>query len=147
MNLPNRVVEQEIGITSHGLENLSINYQLYVNALCEFKGNVYILIWRRKWQPTPVFLPGESHGRRSLVGCSPWGLTESDTTEATWQHILLIIIFTTVNIVHWMLGNVSVQFSRSVMSNSSRPHESQHTRPPCPSPTPGVHPDSCPWSR
>ena len=39
--------------------------------------------WRRKWQPTPVFLPGESHGRRSLVGCSPWGRTESDTTEAT----------------------------------------------------------------
>jgi len=35
------------------------------------------------WQPTPVFLPGESHGRRSLVGCSPWGRTESDTTEAT----------------------------------------------------------------
>ena len=39
--------------------------------------------WRRKWQPTPVFLPGESHGQRSLVGCSPWGRTESDTTEAT----------------------------------------------------------------
>ena len=38
----------------------------------------------------------------------------------------------------------SVQFSRSVVSNSSRPHESQHTRPPCPSPTPGVHPDSRP---
>ena len=37
--------------------------------------------WRRKWQPTPVFLPGESHGRRSLVGCSPWGRTESDMTE------------------------------------------------------------------
>ena len=34
-----------------------------------------------KWQPTPVFLPGESHGQRSLVGCSPWGLKESDTTE------------------------------------------------------------------
>ena len=33
----------------------------------------------------PVFLPGESHGRRSLVGCSPWGRTELDTTEATWQ--------------------------------------------------------------
>ena len=41
--------------------------------------------WRRKWQPTPVFLPGETHGRRSLVGCSPWGRTESDTTEETWQ--------------------------------------------------------------
>ena len=39
--------------------------------------------WRRKWQPTPVFLPGESHGWRSLVGCSPWGHTESDMTEAT----------------------------------------------------------------
>ena len=39
--------------------------------------------WRRKWQPTPVFLPGESHRRRSLVGCSPWGCTESDTTEVT----------------------------------------------------------------
>ena len=41
--------------------------------------------WRRKWQPTPVFLPGESHGWRSLVVCSPWGHTESDATEATWQ--------------------------------------------------------------
>ena len=39
--------------------------------------------WRRKWQPTPVFLPGESQGQRSLVGCRLWGLTESDTTEAT----------------------------------------------------------------
>ena len=37
--------------------------------------------WRRKWQPTPVFLPGKSHGRRSLVGYSPWGRKESDTTE------------------------------------------------------------------
>ena len=39
--------------------------------------------WRRKWQPTPVFLPGESQGWGSLVGCSLWGCTESDTTEAT----------------------------------------------------------------
>ena len=57
--------------------------------------------WRRKWQPTPAFLPGESHGQRSLVGHSPWGskelhrseggawwaavcgVSESDTTEAT----------------------------------------------------------------
>ena len=41
--------------------------------------------WRRKWQPTPVFLPGESQGRASLVGCRLWGRTESDTTEATQQ--------------------------------------------------------------
>ena len=39
--------------------------------------------WRRKWQPTPVFLPGESQGWRSLVGCHLWGCTESDTTEVT----------------------------------------------------------------
>ena len=37
--------------------------------------------WRRKWQPTPVLLPGESHGGRSLVGYSPWGCKDSDTTE------------------------------------------------------------------
>ena len=39
--------------------------------------------WRRKWQATPVFLPGDSHGWGSLVGCHLWGCTESDTTEAT----------------------------------------------------------------
>ena len=39
--------------------------------------------WRRKWQPTPVFLPGESQGWGSLVGCRLWGRTESDTTEVT----------------------------------------------------------------
>ena len=42
-----------------------------------------LMHWRRKWQPTPVFLPGESQGRGSLVGCHLWGLTESDTTEVT----------------------------------------------------------------
>ena len=39
--------------------------------------------WRRKWQPTPVFLPGEPQGQGSLVGCRLWGHTGSDTTEAT----------------------------------------------------------------
>src|SRR5574341_1295041 len=41
------------------------------------------LHWRRKWQPTPVFLPGESQGRWSLVGCHLWGCTESDMTDVT----------------------------------------------------------------
>ena len=40
-------------------------------------------LWRRKWQPTPLFLPGKSHGQRSLAGYSPRGCRESDTTEAT----------------------------------------------------------------
>ena len=39
--------------------------------------------WRRAWQPTAVFLPGESHGQRSLAGYGPWGRKEADTTEAT----------------------------------------------------------------
>ena len=42
------------------------------------------LLWRRQWQPTPVLLPGKSHGRRSLMGYSPWGHEESDTTD--WLH-------------------------------------------------------------
>ena len=41
--------------------------------------------WRRQQHPTPVLLPGKAHGWRSLVGCSPWGRTESDTTEVTQQ--------------------------------------------------------------
>ena len=42
--------------------------------------------WRREWQPTPVFLPGEFHGQRSLVGYSSWGQKESDTTEQLSTH-------------------------------------------------------------
>ena len=41
--------------------------------------------WRRKWQPTPVLLPGESQGRGRLVGCRIWGRTESDTTEGCFS--------------------------------------------------------------
>ena len=43
----------------------------------------------RQWHPTPVLLPGKSHGWRSLVGCSPWGLEESDTTEQLHFHLSL----------------------------------------------------------
>ena len=47
---------------------------------------------RRQWHPTPVLLPGKSHGRRSLVGCSPWGREESDTTERLHFHFSLACI-------------------------------------------------------
>ena len=95
-----------------------------------FTGCIYLhmsIPWRREWQPIPVFLPGESHEQRSLVGYSPWVHKESDMTE--W-----LILY-------------SVQFSCSVVSNSLWPRESQNTRPPCPSPTPRVHSDSRPWSQ
>ena len=47
---------------------------------------------RRQWHPTPVLLPGKSHGRRSLVGCSPWGREELDTTERLHFHFSLSCI-------------------------------------------------------
>ena len=46
--------------------------------VCQF---LQAIFWRRQWHPTPVLLPGKSHGRRSLIGCNPWGRYESDTTE------------------------------------------------------------------
>ena len=52
---------------------------------CRFDPWVRKIPWRRAWQLTPVFLPGESHGQRSLVGYSPWGHRESDTTEVTYR--------------------------------------------------------------
>ena len=45
------------------------------------KADIAYSLWRRKWQSTPVLLPGKSHGQRSLIGYSPWGRKESDTTE------------------------------------------------------------------
>ena len=50
--------------------------------------SLMIMRWRRKWQPTPVFLPGESQGLGSLVGCRLWDRTESDTTEANEASII-----------------------------------------------------------
>ena len=64
-----------------------------------------------------------------------------------WATIVLRIRYKLCNIAHDIICDLgSVQFSRSVMSNSLWPHESQHSRPPCPSPTPRVHSDSRPSS-
>ena len=63
------------------------------NIIC-FKTILYLHahFWRRQWHPTPVLLPGKSHGRRSLVGCRPWGCEESDTTERLHFHFSLSCI-------------------------------------------------------
>ena len=53
---------------------------------------LYDLSQRRQWQPTPVLLPGKSHGQRSLAGCTPWGRKESDTTERLPFHFSLSCI-------------------------------------------------------
>ena len=73
----------EISSLSHSFVSL------YFFALIVEEGFL-ISLWRRKRQPTPVFLPGESHGLRSLVGCSPWGHKESDMTE--WLSFFLLAI-------------------------------------------------------
>ena len=62
--------------------------------------------WRRKWQPTPVFLPGESHGRRNLVGYSPRGHKESDTTERLQLHHADNIMWYWLNSIHHRTGDV-----------------------------------------
>ena len=59
----------------------------HLPTMWETQGWVGKILWRRKWQPTAVLLPGKSHGQRSLVGYSLWGCKESDTTE--WLHSLI----------------------------------------------------------
>ena len=59
--------------------------------------------WRRKWQPTPVFLPGKSQGQRSLVGCRLWGRTESDTTERLHFHALEKEMATHSSVLAWRI--------------------------------------------
>ena len=59
-----------------------------------FDPSVGKIPWRKKWQPTPVLLPGESHGGRSLVDYSPWGCKESDTTERLHLSDINITILT-----------------------------------------------------
>ena len=72
-------------VSVFGIWFLKLGYCNGEFLLCFLKLRIIFLFmhWRRKWQPTPVFLPGESQGRGSLVGCRLWGRTESDTTEAT----------------------------------------------------------------
>ena len=62
----------------------------YVNAyICFYLIKFMVPLRRRRWHPTPVLLPGKSHGWRSLVGCSPWGRQESDKTERLHFHFSL----------------------------------------------------------
>ena len=68
-----------------------LNNQIKRQQLSDIKNKVqlYVIYWRRQWHPTPVLLPGKSHGRRSLVGCSPWDRWKSDMTERLHFHFSL----------------------------------------------------------
>ena len=59
----------------------SIIFSILIYMRCRFDPGVWKIPWRRKWQPTPIFLPGESHGQRSLAVYSPWGRKELGITE------------------------------------------------------------------
>ena len=64
------------------------------------------LVCRRKWQPTPVLLPGKSHGQRSLVGYGPWGHKELDTTERL--HTDWVMVVKMSQIKTWAIGGMVV---------------------------------------
>ena len=77
-----------------------------------------------------------------------YGKNPKQTADVKRYSFLLLLKKWDLNRSSFFLYYIqSVQFSRSVVSDSLRPHESQHARPPCPSPTPGIHPNSCPSSR
>ena len=71
---------------------LTVIFKLVIGGLTNILvvlGIANLQFWRRQWHPTPVLLPGKSHERRSLVGCSPWGHEESDMTERLHFHFSL----------------------------------------------------------
>ena len=76
---------------------------LYNTACLSFLLYVCWWCWRRQWYPTPVLLPEKSHGRKSLVGCSPWGCKESNTTERLHFHALEKEMATHSSILAWRI--------------------------------------------
>ena len=90
--------------------------------------------WRRKWQPTPVSLPGKFHGRKSLAGYSPWGLKESDTTEWLSTHTHLHITMSNSSwslffsdLIRWAVNTVFGSQIRTGESSLLKSPLCQHT--------------------
>ena len=94
--------------------------------------------WRRKWLSSPVFLPGEFQGQRSLVGYRVWGHKDLDMTE---HFTLLTMCLSSLD--KWLFCCCSVAKSCLTLW----PHGLQHIMLPCPSSSPGVCPSSCPLNR
>ena len=77
-----KMLKMNLGLPS-GASGKESACQCRRGKISMFDPCVGMICWSRKWQPTPVFLPGESHGQRNLVGFGPWRLKESDMTEHT----------------------------------------------------------------
>ena len=88
------LVEAAWTLQSHRLVNFQISdiARNHSAFSVQNKAGLILTLWRRKWQPTPVLLPGKSHGWRSLVSYSPWGCEELDTTELLHFHFSLLCI-------------------------------------------------------
>ena len=80
-----------------------LNFPLLLGLRNTFTVNCSFSLWRRQWHPTPVLLPGKYHGRRSLVGCSPRGHEESDTTERLHFHALEKEMATRSSVLTWRI--------------------------------------------
>ena len=111
--------------------------------------HIQVIVW------TFVFIFLEYIPRRWIAGITLSSTSLETACFSKWLHHVTFlwtvnegpILSTFVFISLFYYSHLSVQFSRSVVSDSLQPHESQHARPPCPSPTPGVHSNSCPSSR
>ncbi|KAB0358701.1 hypothetical protein FD754_002857, partial [Muntiacus muntjak] len=77
----NNIKTQQTGLQVNEAKNLTTFSSSLTAFLIVAKRSSSQIIWKREWQPTPIFVPGESHGQKSLVGYSPWGHKESDMTE------------------------------------------------------------------
>ena len=90
-----QVIQTEVQDDSKNMPPLffcCISFNLLLHFLSLTWCSSSLLLWRRQWHPTPVLLPGKSHGQRSLVGCSPWGRKESNTSEQLHFHFSLSCI-------------------------------------------------------
>ena len=83
--------------------------------------------WRRAWQPTPVFMPGESHGPRSLAGYSPWGRKESDTTERLTHNAKSAPIINAVYKIQKVLVNLDPAHVSSDRENPAQAAETERS--------------------
>ena len=79
------------------------HFMMYITQIVMSSTLKFIQCWRRHWHPSPVLLPGKSHGRRSLVGSSPWGCQESGTTERLHFHFSLSCIGEGNGVLAWRI--------------------------------------------
>ena len=89
---------------------------------CRFSPWVGKIPWRRAWQPTPVFLPGESHGQRSLAGCSPW-VQELNTAACVHCLCLVLGLQTGVQVLLWEVSIFKAAGERRVRLGKSLPQD------------------------